>query len=258
MPDNAFLPLIANGNHNNKELTCLFAIKQVEDSVPSSSTADLAKPGHRTLWCQTPQVINSTLLRKSRVFSSQTDKNKIIKCSFIYIVFFSSERLTPEEKKSQEAKFEILTSEASYLNSLRVLVDEFLSNHELVHEVLTRSERHKLFSGVPSVFLASERLLAELETTWREDPMLGGMPKVLLDYAERSSSVYVDYCSNQVSIDTTLKELRNKKGSKFVDTVTRIESNPACQSLPLHSFLMLPMQRVTRYASRLKLLFFLH
>lgn len=61
---------------------------------------------------------------------------------------------------------------------------------------------------MPSVLIASERLLAELETVWREDVMLRGLPEVLLNYAQRSSSVYIAYCSNQVSIDTTLKELR--------------------------------------------------
>jgi hypothetical protein len=31
-----------------------------------------------------------------------------------------------------------------------------------------------------------------------------------------------------------------------METVSRIESHPACHSLSLHSFLMLPMQRITR------------
>ncbi|XP_063975771.1 uncharacterized protein Exn isoform X2 [Diachasmimorpha longicaudata] len=186
-------------------------------SISSPSTFQLGRPGHRTLWCETPQVKNTQLL----------------------------EKLTADEKKLQESKFEILTSEASYLNSLRVLVNEFLINHELVYESLSVSDREKLFGKVPSVLIASERFLAELESTWRQDPMLGGLPNVLLQHAERCSKIYIDYCSNQVSIDSTLKELKSKK-SKFLETVTRIEAHPACQCLSLHSFLMLPMQRVTR------------
>lgn len=34
-------------------------------SIPS--TSDLGKPGHRTLWCETPQVKNSQLLSKLNV-----------------------------------------------------------------------------------------------------------------------------------------------------------------------------------------------
>ncbi|XP_011877329.1 PREDICTED: uncharacterized protein LOC105567237 isoform X2 [Vollenhovia emeryi] len=177
----------------------------------------LARSGQRMLWCHTPQVIHSGLLQK----------------------------LTPEERKIQEAKFEILTSEASYLNSLRVLQNEFLNNHTLMNEILTPTERKKLFGGVPNVLSASQTFLAELEAVWREDPMLPGLSKVLLRHAEKCQATYVAYCSNQVSIDTTLKELKARKGVKFLEAVKRIEMRPACQNLSLHSFLMLPMQRVT-------------
>lgn len=117
------------------------------------------------------------------------------------------ERLTPEEKKIQEAKFEILTSEASYLNSLRVLENEFLGNHAL-NETLTPIETKKLFGGVASVLSASQTFLAELEAVWREDPMLSGLSDVLLKHAEKYQGTYVDYCSNQVGIETTLKDLK--------------------------------------------------
>ncbi|XP_076167129.1 ephexin isoform X2 [Ptiloglossa arizonensis] len=191
--------------------------EQVEDVVPSQSTTDLAKPGHRTLWCQTPQVITSGLLQ----------------------------RLSTEERKIQEAKFEILTSEASYLNSLRVLENEFLGEFS-INETLTSVEKDKLFGGIPGVLHASEQFLTELETLWRQDPMLHGLPDVLLNYADKFLDIYVSYCSNQVSIDTTLKDLRTRKGMKFLETVSQIEARPTCQSLSLHSFLMLPMQRITR------------
>lgn len=194
--------------------------EEVEDMLQKTepTTADLTRAGQRMLWCHTPQVIHSGLLQK----------------------------LTPEEKKIQEAKFEILTSEASYLNSLRVLENEFLNNHILMNEILTPIERKKLFGGVPSVLSASKTFLAELEAVWREDPMLPGLSEVLLKHAEKCQAIYVAYCSNQVSIDTTLKELRARRGVKFLETIKRIEMQPACQNLSLHSFLMLPMQRITR------------
>ncbi|XP_015594715.1 uncharacterized protein LOC107267462 isoform X1 [Cephus cinctus] len=192
--------------------------EEVNDVTPSPATTDLGKPGHRTLWCQTPQVIHSGLLQ----------------------------RLTMEERKIQEAKFEILTSEASYLNSLRVLENEFASNYELNNEILTTLERNKLFGGLSAVRMTSEKLLTDLENIWRDDPLLGDLPDALLKHAEKCSTTYIQYCSNQVTIDTVLKELRTRKGSKFVEVISNIEAHPACQSLSLHSFLMLPMQRITR------------
>ncbi|KZS15004.1 Uncharacterized protein APZ42_019535 [Daphnia magna] len=42
--------------------------------------------------------------------------------------------------------------------------------------------------------------------------------------------------------------LRDLKETKphFVECLRRLESSPVCQSLAMHSFLMLPMQRITR------------
>ncbi|XP_044008400.1 ephexin-1 [Aphidius gifuensis] len=191
-----------------------------EDDYSTSlpQTLDMGTLAHRTLWCETSQVLQSDILDK----------------------------LTPEEKKIQEAKFEIITSEASYLNSLRVLVTEFMINHKLVHEDLSPHERDKLFGQVPNVLIASENFLSELEKIWNNDIMLNGLPQIILQHADKCCKNYIDYCSNQVYIDTTLKSLKIKKNSTFIDNVMKIESHPACQSLSLHSFLMLPLQRITR------------
>ena len=40
--------------------------------------------------------------------------------------------------------------------------------------------------------------------------------------------------------------LSRAENPKFVETLRDLESSPVCQSLAMHSFLMLPMQRVTR------------
>ena len=57
--------------------------------------------------------------------------------------------------------------------------------------------------------------------------------------------MYVKYCSNQVYQDRTLKRLK-VENPKFVEALRELEGSAACQSLAMHSFLMLPMQRITR------------
>ena len=55
----------------------------------------------------------------------------------------------PHQKKLQEAKFEIITSEASYINSLNVLEKHFMSSLEMYDEsVLSKSDRRTLFSNL--------------------------------------------------------------------------------------------------------------
>lgn len=41
--------------------------EETENSKTLPSTSELTKPGHRTLWCQTPQIINSDLLSKLNI-----------------------------------------------------------------------------------------------------------------------------------------------------------------------------------------------
>ena len=40
--------------------------------------------------------------------------------------------------------------------------------------------------------------------------------------------------------------LYRNENPKFVEALRQLESSPICQSLAMHSFLMLPMQRITR------------
>lgn len=60
--------------------------------------------------------------------------------------------------------FEIITSEASYLKSLNVVVDVFLMSPEFSSEhsdrcVINRQERHVLFSNIGCVRDTSEKLV---------------------------------------------------------------------------------------------------
>lgn len=52
--------------------------------------------------------------------------------------------------------FEVLTSEASYLRSLRILTDHFLENREL-NETLVIRDKKTLFSNILKVREVSER-----------------------------------------------------------------------------------------------------
>lgn len=63
-------------------------------------------------------------------------------------VFFFSETLSIEQKKLQEAKFEMMTSEASYLNSLNVLMKHFMQN---IYKCKTGSKEDMdiLFGKIP-------------------------------------------------------------------------------------------------------------
>lgn len=191
----------------------------VRASRPSAMELIRPREGkHRTLWCEIPEV------RESGVIDS----------------------LSAHEKKLQEAKFELITSEASYVKSLNVLEKHFMNSVEFRDEtILSKGDRRILFANVNPVRTRSEKFLADMEHCWQESIMLQGICDIVRRHASEYFNVYTKYCTNQIYLDRTLKKLR-EGDSRFQEALLHLESSPECQSLSLHSFLMLPMQRITR------------
>ncbi|PKU31373.1 rho guanine nucleotide exchange factor 16 [Limosa lapponica baueri] len=62
------------------------------------------------------------------------------------------QKISPEERKRQEAMFEIITSEYSYMHSLGVLVGHFMRSEEL-KGTMTQMEHHHLFSNISDILM---------------------------------------------------------------------------------------------------------
>lgn len=116
----------------------------------------------RTLWCEIPEVINSGIIGT----------------------------LSKTERSLQEAKFEILTSEASYLKSLNLLRSHFM-NHPAFRNpsILTPENRKCMFSFITPVQDCSDRLLSDLESCWQNNIMLLGLSNSIYKHAERNFHV---------------------------------------------------------------------
>ncbi|EDV40404.1 uncharacterized protein Dana_GF23948, isoform C [Drosophila ananassae] len=190
---------------------------------PRPSALQLVEPKNgpsRTLWSEIPEVIQSHILPT----------------------------LTSRERNLQEAKFEIITSEASYLKSLNLLRRHFMNHSAFLDtSVLSAKDRKALFSYIVPVHECSERLLTELEACWQDNIMLLGLSRCIYEIAERHFHVYVAFCEHQGRMDRTLRRLKESKESMaFQQHLERLEASPNCCGLNLHSFLMLPMQRITR------------
>lgn len=172
--------------------------------------------GRRSMWSELPEVMHSGILNN----------------------------ITNEAKKLHEAMFEVITSEASYLKSLNVLLKHFAQSPKLSSPVISKWDHKRLFGDVINVRQCSEKFLEDLEKKWQASVLLDGLCEVVRDHAKQHFGVYVKYCSNQVDQGKLLKELSDNP--RFVEALKELESSPVCQALKMQSFLMLPMQRITR------------
>ncbi|XP_008293497.1 rho guanine nucleotide exchange factor 19 [Stegastes partitus] len=149
-----------------------------------------------------------------------------------------------EERKLQEAKFELVTSEASYIRSLTIAVDHFMLSQELA-ECLGTQNKQWLFSKLPEVKDVSERFLQDLEHRLEEDILRFDVCDIVLDHCPALRRVYLPYVTNQAYQEQTYQRLLHEN-PRFPGILARLEEDPICQRLPLTSFLILPFQRITR------------
>ncbi|RWS07018.1 Rho guanine nucleotide exchange factor 26-like protein [Dinothrombium tinctorium] len=182
------------------------------------SVMDIVDGGIRKLWCEVPQVKEQGLL----------------------------EKLTPQQRKQQEAMFEVITSEASYLKSLTILVKHFVNNPEFQNpEVIDARKKKDLFSNIDEIYDISKRLMEDLEKIWQHNIIISDVCETLHRYASSHFDPYVNYCKYQMNQERILKEMQEKP--KFAEALKRLEANACCQGLTILSFILLPMQRITRY-----------
>nr|XP_020471257.1 rho guanine nucleotide exchange factor 26 [Monopterus albus] len=153
-------------------------------------------------------------------------------------------RMSQEELKRQEAIFEVISSEHSYLHSLEVLIRMF-KNSTILSEAMTKTEHHHLFSNIVDVCEASKKFFKELEERHQQNIMIDDISDIVGKHAQSNFDPYITYCSNEVYQQRTLQRLVSKNPA-FKEALTRIEGHPDCRNLPMISFLILPMQRITR------------
>ncbi|KAK5868751.1 hypothetical protein PBY51_009740 [Eleginops maclovinus] len=155
-----------------------------------------------------------------------------------------SDRLSQEERKRQEAIFELISSEHSYLHSLEILIRMFKNSAEL-RDAITKTEHHHLFSNITDVCEASKKFFKELEERHQQNIVINDISDIVDKHSQSNFDPFVTYCSNEVYQQRTLQRLVSKN-PVFKEVLTRIESHPDCRNLPMISFLILPMQRITR------------
>ncbi|XP_067828200.1 rho guanine nucleotide exchange factor 15-like isoform X2 [Heptranchias perlo] len=152
--------------------------------------------------------------------------------------------LSQGECKLQESMFEVLTSEASYLRSLNVLVEHFMDCRDLNETIILRDKK-TLFSCIIRVKEVSESFLKDLEDRMDESIKISDVCDIIYYHAQHNFQVYVDYVRNQLYQEQKYSQLM-EENAQFAAVIVRLQDLPRCQRLPFMSFLLLPFQRITR------------
>uniref|UniRef100_A0A7N6BSJ3 Intersectin 2b n=1 Tax=Anabas testudineus TaxID=64144 RepID=A0A7N6BSJ3_ANATE len=157
---------------------------------------------------------------------------------------------SPQEKKRQGYVDELLQSEERYVEDLQLVLEVF---HKPMSESgrLTDAEMQMIFANWKELLTCNTKLLKALQarkkTGGENMPMIGDILALELSHMQP----YIHFCSCQIN-GATLLQTRIDNEPDFKNFLKKIATDYRCKGMPLSSFLLKPMQRITRYPLHIK------
>ncbi|AWP19900.1 putative intersectin-2 [Scophthalmus maximus] len=155
--------------------------------------------------------------------------------------------MTPQERKRQGYVHELIQTEETYVEDLELVLEVFYKPMSESGR-LTEAEMAVIFVNWRELILCNTKLLKAL----RVRKKTGGenMPVQLIGDVLASELAhmqpYIRFCSCQLNAAALLQSKTHNQPD-FKDFLKKIATNYRCKGMPLSSFLLKPMQRITRY-----------
>ncbi|XP_032209947.1 intersectin-1 isoform X3 [Mustela erminea] len=164
-------------------------------------------------------------------------------CSDLHLL----DMLTPTERKRQGYIHELIVTEENYVNDLQ-LVTEIFQKPLMESELLTEKEGAMVFVNWKELIMCNIKLLKALRVRKKMSgekmpvKMIGDILTAQLPHMQP----YIRFCSCQLN-GAALIQQKTDEAPDFKEFVKRLAMDPRCKGMPLSSFILKPMQRVTRY-----------
>ncbi|KAM8899679.1 rho guanine nucleotide exchange factor 11 isoform 3-T3 [Spinachia spinachia] len=155
--------------------------------------------------------------------------------------------ISPGEVDRQAVIYELFTTEASHLRTLRVLDQVFFQK---MRSVLNSEELACIFPNLPQVYDLHASLCEAMKKR-RETPIVQDIGDVMLarfedaagdEFQEQASQL----CSQQSQALELIKN-KQRKDPRFAHIIQECEASPHCRRLQLKDLLVSEMQRLTKY-----------
>ncbi|TCD66409.1 hypothetical protein EIP91_001400 [Steccherinum ochraceum] len=152
------------------------------------------------------------------------------------------------ERKRQEAIFEFIATEAAYVRDLQLIVEVFYSN---LLSIMDEKAVTVVFANVEDILLTNTTFLSSLEERQKDCRLYIDKIGDLLKGNMAHMGVYMDYCVNQANAAKVLQSLR-QANPELAARLQQLRDDPSVRNLDLSSYLLVPMQRITRYPLLIK------
>lgn len=158
------------------------------------------------------------------------------------------EGIPPGERKRQEAIFELINTEVAYVRDLQLIVEVFYSS---MLPLLSTKEITVVFANIEDLLLTNTGFVSSLEERQKDCRLyVDRIGDIVLNHLP-NMGVYMEYCVNQGTAIKVLQSLRNSN-PELAQHLQRLRDDPSVRNLDLSSYLLAPMQRITRYPLLIK------
>ena len=161
----------------------------------------------------------------------------------------------------QAAIMELIATEEAYRADVSIVVDAF---KKPLASLMTQEEIDAIFVNWHEISQANDKLLRALRVRKKTSKKNGGKFKQqhhpsgdiimigdLLNENMPHFASYIRYCSCQLSAGQKLQR-RLEQDPTFKEALQRCSQHPGVKGMPLSSFLLKPMQRITKYPLLIK------
>ncbi|XP_039743622.1 intersectin-2 isoform X1 [Pteropus medius] len=155
--------------------------------------------------------------------------------------------MQPIERKRQGYIHELIQTEERYVDDLQLVVEVF-QKRMVESGFLTEGEMALIFVNWKELIMSNTKLLKALrvrkKTGGEKMPvqMIGDILAAELSHMQ----AYIRFCSCQLN-GAGLLQQKTDEDTDFKEFLKKLASDPRCKGMPLSSFLLKPMQRITRY-----------
>ncbi|KAK1797357.1 hypothetical protein P4O66_008727, partial [Electrophorus voltai] len=154
--------------------------------------------------------------------------------------------LSSREIERQAVIYELFTTEASHLRTLRVLDQVFFQK---MRNLLTIEELSCIFPNLPQVYSLHANLCESMKRL-RDSPIVQGIGDIMVSrFEDAAGEEFQEQVSHLCSQQSQALELiKNKrKDPRFAHLIQECEASPHCRRLQLKDLLVSEMQRLTKY-----------
>ncbi|KAG8932121.1 hypothetical protein FRC01_000235 [Tulasnella sp. 417] len=153
------------------------------------------------------------------------------------------EGIPPAERKRQEAIFELIVTESAYVRDLQLIVEVFYTT---LIDVLDQKATTVIFANVEDILLCNTSFYSALEERQKDYRLYMDQVGDILQVHMSNMAVYTPYCVNQ-SVATKILQTIRASNPDVASRLQKLKDDPVCRNLDLSSYLLIPMQRITRY-----------